>query len=80
MAAVIPHSFLTKNMVYLVANRQLFGDWGNVPQNGMFQTDEETALNLESRGLAYRWRPPTGRTVKPLASPENRMLRVPETK
>jgi hypothetical protein len=68
-------------MPVLEALRQLLGDWGNVAEGDLFNTDEETALNLESRGLAIRWRPPEVKpNTKPLKSPDNRMLKVPEVK
>lgn len=68
-------------MPVMVAIRQLVGDWGNVDADQTFSTDEQTALSLESRGLATRWRPPVAKpTGKPLESPENRMMKVPETK
>lgn len=63
-------------MPTLIANRQLVGDWGNTPPNGMFETDEETALSLESRGLATRWKPPQRKAF----TPDNKMLPPLENK
>jgi hypothetical protein len=70
-------------MPTLIALRQLVGEWGNANANETFSTDEESALSLESRGLAVRWKPPKVNLPpggESLESPENRMLTVPETK
>ncbi len=43
--------------VTLIAHRSLVGSYGRVTAGDTFQTDEETALSLEGRGLAGRLRP-----------------------
>jgi hypothetical protein len=45
-------------MKRLVAHKQLFGDFGKVRRGEVFETDEETALALEARGLVSEYREP----------------------
>jgi hypothetical protein len=67
-------------LVKLVALRPLSGDdYGNVQPGAVFETNNIKAEKLESRGLAYRWRPPRIRS-KSLAVPENKMIRPAENK
>ena len=43
----------------LVAHKQLFGDYGAVRSGEVFETDAETALALEARGLVSEYREPS---------------------
>ena len=45
-------------MIRLTALRQLIGDYGRVKEGQSFEASEETALYLESRGMAERYREP----------------------
>lgn len=65
-------------MPLLIANRQLVGDFGDVQTGQTFQADEETALSLESRGLARRLAPPP--PAKMMRAPQNKMFTPAENK
>jgi hypothetical protein len=60
------------------AIRQLVVDAGNIPPQGEFETTEDEALFLESRGLATRVRQPV--SLKSFLPPENKMMAVPQNK
>lgn len=66
--------------VKLVALRPLSGDdYGNVHPGAVFETDNIKAEKLQSRGLAYLWRPPRIRP-KAMRPPENKMILPAENK
>ena len=50
-------------MQTLKALRPLSGKYGHVHPGAMFTCDDETAEQLEARGLAYRHRPPKVHTA-----------------
>ena len=64
-------------MAKLIALRPLFGDYGRKHPGETFEADEQTALSLESRGLAERQRD-AGLLAKMLARYENKMIAPPE--
>lgn len=66
-------------MPKLIALRPLSGDYGTVHPGQSFVCDEQTALSLESRGLAERVRE-SGFIAKMLSRTENKMLAVQENK
>ncbi len=64
-------------MPRLIAIRQLTGDYGCVDPGQQFETDAETAESLESRGLAYVYRPPRSLAErKAMQAPENKAMQV----
>lgn len=65
-------------MPKLVALRPLYGDYGAKHPGDAFEVDEQTALSLESRGLAERQRDPS-LFAKMLTRYENKMV-TPENK
>jgi hypothetical protein len=70
-------------MAKLKALRPLCGDYGSVSEGQTFETDEKTALSLESRGLAERVREPSlvQRMIgKMLGPPENKMMPMANNK
>ena len=66
-------------MPKLVALRPLFGDYGRKHPGQTFEVDEQTALSLESRGLAERQRD-VGLLAKMFARYENKLVVPPENK
>lgn len=66
-------------MTKLIALTPLSGDYGFVRQGEQFETDDQRALNLESRGLVERVHEPlVQRAVKMLfGSPENKTAANP---
>ncbi len=69
-------------LVTLIANRALTGNYGHREAGETFTTDNRTAESLEARGLARRFYPPPPVTVslslewasKMRSAPENKMI------
>lgn len=57
-------------MVKLMALRDIYGSYGNKNAGEVFETDDETALSLETRGLAQRHHEPAR---KMMPAPQNKM-------
>ena len=69
------------NNVQMMAFLPLYGDYGRADAGEIFATNEATATDLETRGLAGRYRPPVRRSLLAAkavpAAPENKVLPAP---